>query len=138
MPSNLGSRLAALEELHRRGQNLGSGMFVRTRTVEDPLERAEIWTAAIQRLTTIESLIFESLLELRHDYPTVSGATLHGLMTPLQHTFESEFYKLCRSVIRERAGELEEDTARAEEIRKRAIEEFELEPPIWLQEIRGG
>jgi len=112
-------------------------MFVRTRTVEDPLERAEIWGAAMRRLTDIEFMVFESLLELRDDYPTVSGAEIWHLMTPLQHALESEFYRLCRSVIRERAGEVEEDMARAEELRRRAIEEFESEPPVWLQELEG-
>lgn len=135
MPSNLERRIAALEELHRRKQGVGSNMFNAVRNVEDPLSRASIWSEALSRLTDIECLILDDLFALREEYPTLSGADLWRLLTPIQHALEREFYRLCRSVIRERAGEIEEDPTLAEEIRKRAVEDFENTSPLWLVKL---
>jgi hypothetical protein len=98
----------------------------------EPLERGQIICEAINRLTSLEFFVLEGLLEKRERHAKLSGAEFSSVMSETERAFEAEWIRITRSIIREREEGLEGGEERREELRKRRVEEFESDPPVWL------
>jgi hypothetical protein len=125
--ANIEARIAQLEAQYG---SVGVGQFNPLRN-RDPLERGAVLVEAINRLSSLEFHILEELLEKRERHGDMSGAEFFSVMSKTEHAFELEWIKVCRSIVRERAGEVEEDTERSEELRRRVVEDIEETPPPW-------
>ena len=93
---SLERRLSALEERY----GVGSGMFNPVRDYERE-QRELMEREAIKRLTEVELVILEELLQLRSEHPDLSGAEFYGLMTKAQHALERRWVRVLKEVKRE-------------------------------------